>query len=83
MGLLDSNKTRNPNFAEYNRVIIHYCDGASFSGDASSPVTIRDDGGRPRLLYLRGVRVLRAVLDELAASHKLGSVSALALRTRE
>ncbi|KAL6557597.1 hypothetical protein OROMI_017947 [Orobanche minor] len=33
-GILDQNKTFNPNFYNWNRVYLVYCDGSSFLGDA-------------------------------------------------
>jgi hypothetical protein len=59
-GMLDSDPAINPDFATWNRVILMYCDGASFSGDRDDPVVV---DGTP--LYFRGHRVLDALLDEL------------------
>ena len=33
---MDSNATINPTFANHNRIVLWYCDGASFSGDATA-----------------------------------------------
>lgn len=52
----------NPDFAHFNRVVLWYCDGASFSGNAENPVpspkTIH--GGQ---MFFRGRRVLDALLQ--------------------
>ena len=32
-GILGDNQTQNPDFYNWNRVKIRYCDGASFTGD--------------------------------------------------
>ena len=52
----------NPEFAQWNRVLLYYCDGASFSGDRADPVEV---GGTQ--IFFRGRRVLDALLDELLA----------------
>ena len=39
---------------------VHYCDGASFTGDATRPVRIGED-----LVYYRGKRIRDAVIDYL------------------
>jgi hypothetical protein len=48
---------------------IHYCDGASFTGDAAKPVRIGDD-----LVYYRGKRIRDAAIDYLL--HDAGMDSA-------
>ncbi|KAL3619109.1 Pectin acetylesterase 8 [Castilleja foliolosa] len=56
-----SNKPKfNPDFYDWNRIKIRYCDGASFTGDveAVDPVT---------KLYYRGARIFVAVIDDLLA----------------
>ncbi|KAL7159706.1 hypothetical protein ABFS83_01G045700 [Erythranthe nasuta] len=56
-----SNKPQfNPDFYNWNRVKIRYCDGSSFTGDveAVDPVT---------KLYYRGARVFVAVMEDLLA----------------
>ncbi|GAB4857960.1 Pectin acetylesterase 8 [Ancistrocladus abbreviatus] len=49
-----------PDFYNWNRVKIRYCDGASFTGDmqAINPVT---------KLHFRGARIWRAVIEDLLA----------------
>jgi hypothetical protein len=59
-GVMDSDPRQNPDFATWNRVVLWYCDGASFSGDRDAPLMV---GGTP--IYFRGKRVLDALLDEL------------------
>eukprot|EP00933_Yihiella_yeosuensis_P053242 TRINITY_DN5142_c3_g3_i1.p1 TRINITY_DN5142_c3_g3~~TRINITY_DN5142_c3_g3_i1.p1 ORF type:complete len:461 (-),score=61.49 TRINITY_DN5142_c3_g3_i1:63-1445(-) len=60
-GLLSNNCAENPDFCNWNKVYIRYCDGASYSGQAEHPVTARNG----RKLYFRGRRVLDAILDDL------------------
>ncbi|KAF5735242.1 pectinacetylesterase family protein [Tripterygium wilfordii] len=59
-GILSGKKNSNPDFYDWNRIKIRYCDGSSFTGDveAVSPSTG---------LYLRGARVWRAIIDDLLA----------------
>ena len=53
-GPLDRDPQRNPTFARFNRVLLGYCDGASFTGDRAAPLRTR--GGA--LLHLRGRAVV-------------------------
>ena len=62
-GILDENPTASPVLAGYNHVVLWYCDGASFSGDAEQPADV--DGTK---IYFRGRRVLDAILDVLLDS---------------
>ncbi|XP_050233690.1 pectin acetylesterase 7 [Mercurialis annua] len=59
-GILGGKQSANPDFYNWNRIKIKYCDGSSFTGDveAVDPKTN---------LYFRGERVWRAVIDELLA----------------
>ncbi|KAL8148296.1 hypothetical protein AgCh_005607 [Apium graveolens] len=57
-GILSNNASRNPDFYNWNRVKIRYCDGASFSGNS-----IFDDG--TSLLYFRGQKIWEAIIVDL------------------
>ncbi|XP_057508674.1 pectin acetylesterase 9-like [Actinidia eriantha] len=57
-GILGSNASLNPDFYNWNRVKIRYCDGASFAGDATF-----DNG--TTLLYFRGQRIWKAIILDL------------------
>ncbi|WCJ28988.1 Pectinacetylesterase family protein [Euphorbia peplus] len=59
-GILGSKQAANPDFYNWNRIKIKYCDGSSFTGDveAVDPKTN---------LHFRGERVWRAVIDDLLA----------------
>ncbi|KAJ9134920.1 hypothetical protein P3X46_032160 [Hevea brasiliensis] len=59
-GILGSKQAANPDFYNWNRIKIKYCDGSSFTGDveAVDPKT---------QLYFRGERVWQAVIDDLLA----------------
>ncbi|KAL5220173.1 hypothetical protein ABZP36_024886 [Zizania latifolia] len=58
-GILSNDKQLNSDFYNWNKVVVRYCDGASFSGDAEAQDT---DGST---IYFRGLRIWNAVLDEL------------------
>uniref|UniRef100_A0A0E0CBG7 Pectin acetylesterase n=1 Tax=Oryza meridionalis TaxID=40149 RepID=A0A0E0CBG7_9ORYZ len=58
-GILSNNQTVNSDFYNWNKVVIRYCDGASFSGNAEA----QDQDGST--LHFRGLRIWQAVLDEL------------------
>eukprot|EP00931_Biecheleriopsis_adriatica_P013651 TRINITY_DN11510_c0_g1_i3.p1 TRINITY_DN11510_c0_g1~~TRINITY_DN11510_c0_g1_i3.p1 ORF type:complete len:451 (+),score=78.31 TRINITY_DN11510_c0_g1_i3:71-1423(+) len=60
-GLLSLSCRNNPDFCDWNKVYVRYCDGASYAGEVDHPVTTKSG----RKLYFRGRRVLDAVLDDL------------------
>ncbi|XVF13794.1 hypothetical protein REPUB_Repub08aG0238400 [Reevesia pubescens] len=59
-GILNNKHQFNPDFYNWNRIKVRYCDGASFTGDvaAVNPVTN---------LHFRGARVWLAVMEDLLA----------------
>ncbi|KAG9139964.1 hypothetical protein Leryth_010498 [Lithospermum erythrorhizon] len=59
-GILHNKPKFNPDFYNWNRIKVRYCDGSSFTGDveAVNPATN---------LHFRGQRVFRAVMDDLFA----------------
>ncbi|XBI69320.1 hypothetical protein VPH35_048403 [Triticum aestivum] len=58
-GILSSDQPLNPDFYNWNRVYVRYCDGGSFSGDAEGQAP---DGST---LYFRGLRIYEAVIAEV------------------
>ncbi|KAJ1286601.1 hypothetical protein BS78_03G364900 [Paspalum vaginatum] len=60
-GILSNHHLENPDFYDWNIVVIRYCDGASFAGDAEGEDL---DGTK---LFFRGLRIWEAVVDELMA----------------
>ena len=64
---MDASMQHNPEFASWNQVLLAYCDGGSFSGDAASALSWPDprDPRRNFTLYFRGRRVLHLLLDTL------------------
>ncbi|KAL3498104.1 hypothetical protein ACH5RR_040836 [Cinchona calisaya] len=59
-GILSNKPEFNPDFYNWNRVKVRYCDGSSFTGDveAVNPITN---------LHFRGARVFLAVIEDLLA----------------
>ncbi|WJX88236.1 [Wnt protein] O-palmitoleoyl-L-serine hydrolase [Trifolium repens] len=59
-GFFSNNKTFNPDFYNWNRIQVRYCDGSSFTGDveAVDPETN---------LHYRGGRIFVAVIEDLLA----------------
>ncbi|XP_042505727.1 pectin acetylesterase 9 isoform X2 [Macadamia integrifolia] len=57
-GILSNNMSLNPDFYNWNRVKLRYCDGASFAGDGKF-----DNGTNS--LYFRGQRIWKAIILDL------------------
>ncbi|XP_072989149.1 pectin acetylesterase 8-like [Typha latifolia] len=59
-GILGNNEKSNPDFYNWNRIKIRYCDGSSFTGDVETvdPATN---------LHYRGARIWLAVIEDLLA----------------
>uniref|UniRef100_A0A7N0U6U2 Pectin acetylesterase n=1 Tax=Kalanchoe fedtschenkoi TaxID=63787 RepID=A0A7N0U6U2_KALFE len=55
-GILSNDPQRNPDFFNWNRVKLRYCDGASFTGDSSDPA---------HQLEFRGQRIWSVAMEEL------------------
>ncbi|KAB2632059.1 notum-like protein [Pyrus ussuriensis x Pyrus communis] len=59
-GILNGRHMFNPDFYNWNRVKVRYCDGASFTGDVAA-VNLATG------LFFRGARIFRAVIEDLLA----------------
>ncbi|KAF7040851.1 hypothetical protein CFC21_050724 [Triticum aestivum] len=70
-GILGGDQLQNPDFYNWNKVYVRYCDGASFSGDAEAQA---QDG---TTLYFRGLRIYEAVIDELMEKGLANATQAL------
>jgi O-palmitoleoyl-L-serine hydrolase len=70
--MLSNNLTYNPDFASFNKVYIRYCDGASYSGDLTDPLVVGET-----TLYMRGRRIVDAVVDDLLMNHDLLQASSV------
>jgi len=70
-GIVDANCTVNPTFCDFNRVLVTYCDGTSFSGDREQPVTYKTPLNKTVHIWFRGHRNLKATLETLMEDHGL------------
>ncbi|CAH8311350.1 unnamed protein product [Eruca vesicaria subsp. sativa] len=58
-GILSNKAAENPDFYNWNKVKVRYCDGASFSGDSEN---------KAAQLQFRGKRIFLAVMEDLMAN---------------
>ncbi|XP_019252970.1 PREDICTED: pectin acetylesterase 8-like isoform X7 [Nicotiana attenuata] len=58
-GILHDDSRINPDFYNWNRVRVRYCDGSSFTGDV-------EDVDPDTKLYYRGARIFRAIMNDLS-----------------
>ncbi|CAM6123171.1 unnamed protein product [Calypogeia fissa] len=71
-GILNSSPVDNPDFYNWNKVFVKYCDGACFTGDVSIPVEVGlnatrliDSAAPVAKIFLRGQRIWEALMREL------------------
>ncbi|CAO2838830.1 unnamed protein product [Amaranthus hypochondriacus] len=57
-GILSNNISQNPDFYNWNRIKLRYCDGASFAGNS------KFDNGTS-LMYFRGQKIWQAIIFDL------------------
>ncbi|XP_065879332.1 pectin acetylesterase 7-like [Euphorbia lathyris] len=60
-GFLGGVQSLNPDFYNWNRVKVRYCDGASFTGDVEEPLKVNQTAQ----LFFRGQRIWDAIMAEL------------------
>ncbi|KAM0884150.1 hypothetical protein ACQ4PT_031188 [Festuca glaucescens] len=70
-GILGSDQQLNPDFYNWNKVYVRYCDGASFSGDTEGRA---QDGS---ILHFRGLHIYEAIIDELMRKGLANATQAL------
>ena len=73
-GPLGEDPVNNPNFHDWNHVMLGYCDGASFSGNVENPI---DVGGKK--IYFRGFRNLKAIMTHLLTKNGLNKATEVLL----
>ncbi|XP_042431212.1 pectin acetylesterase 5-like isoform X2 [Zingiber officinale] len=71
VGILSSIPSQNPDFYNWNKVKVRYCDGASFSGYRESEVQ------NGTILFFRGQRIWEAIMGELLQKGLANSKQAL------
>lgn len=64
---------KNPDFCNFNRVWLVYCDGNSFSGNRDEAVPVTGLDGKVKPLYFRGRRIIDETLKALAQDFGLSS----------
>ncbi|OAY24269.1 hypothetical protein MANES_17G001700v8 [Manihot esculenta] len=69
-GIMSNRKQFNPDFYNWNRVKIRYCDGASFTGDV-------EEVNPETKLHFRGARIYVAAIEELLAKGMKNAENAL------
>ncbi|KAM3359262.1 pectin acetylesterase 11 isoform X2 [Capsicum galapagoense] len=57
-GILHNTSIKNPEFYNWNRVRVKYCDGSSFTADVKQV-------DRENKLYFRGARIFKAIMEDL------------------
>jgi len=67
-GPMDDNCTKNPDFCNYNKVYMQYCDGNSFSSNRQDALVVNG-----KKLYFRGKQIIDAALDTLKRDYNLAS----------
>lgn len=71
-GYLSTDAKENPVMYNWNHVMLHYCDGASFSGNNATSTTYKGTQ-----LFFRGKRVREAMAQDLFESRGLASATDL------
>jgi hypothetical protein len=59
-GILSDQRSQNPDFSNWNRVMVRYCDGSAFTGDVEEVDAVSK-------LHFRGQRIWQAVMEDLLA----------------
>eukprot|EP01064_Diplonema_japonicum_P033817 TRINITY_DN6773_c0_g1_i1.p1 TRINITY_DN6773_c0_g1~~TRINITY_DN6773_c0_g1_i1.p1 ORF type:complete len:442 (+),score=72.56 TRINITY_DN6773_c0_g1_i1:70-1326(+) len=72
-GLMNPDCHHNPDFCNFNRVKLSYCDGTSFSGDVSTPITVNNTA-----LHFKGKQNMISSFNKLL-SMGLGSAKRVVL----
>ena len=74
-GVLSSDPRINPDFHTWNKLFLHYCDGASFGSGRTDPIAI-SSGGKPGQMWLRGRANFNAIIDYFLTNATLGMAEA-------
>ena len=69
-GPVGADPAQNPSFSSFNRVILWYCCGGSFTGDRTDPITV--NGSQ---VWFRGRRNLVALLSYLTEQHGMSDAT--------
>uniref|UniRef100_A0A251VA74 Pectin acetylesterase n=1 Tax=Helianthus annuus TaxID=4232 RepID=A0A251VA74_HELAN len=69
-GMFHNKPKYNPDFYNWNRIKVRYCDGASFTGDV-------EEVDPKTNLHFRGARIFRAVIEDLLAKGMKNATNAM------
>lgn len=78
-GIMSNNASLNPTFHEWNKVFIHYCDGASMGSSRVAPIATTDRAGKPALMWMRGRNCFNAVVHHLLTALKMDAATEVIL----
>merc|ERR1712166_70576 len=67
-GLMSQDAAINPDFHDWNKVFLHYCDGASFSSSRQDPIDVFTRGGASVQMWFRGRQNFNALVAHLQTS---------------
>ncbi|CAM6112340.1 unnamed protein product [Calypogeia fissa] len=67
VGMLSNSPVESPDFYNWNRIYLKYCDGGSFNGDVSDPMRVANSSinGTGPFIFLRGQRIWEALMEDL------------------
>ena len=74
-GINSPDPSVNPDFFDWNLVWVVYCDGASFTGNREHPLI----DGSGNTIYMRGKRVLNAIINDLLYNREFKLAEAIIL----
>lgn len=75
LGLMDRKLMGNP-MANWNYILLRYCDGFMFAGDVKQPIEAYDSKTRkPYTLHFRGFAILQAIMDDLMGKPRQATLS--------
>ena len=76
-GTMNSSSATNPLAHDWNKVLMNYCDGGSYSGNNATPTMVAypNAASPPRPMYYRGYRNLNFALETLVKDWHLGDAT--------
>jgi hypothetical protein len=77
-GLQSSLKSDNKEMWDWNHAYINYCDGGSYAGDVTDPVSVTVDG-KDKVVYMRGRHVLEGIYDTLIQGFGLNAAESVVI----
>jgi len=71
--MISSDKAKNPEFSDWNKIVMRYCDGVGFIGNTELPFNLTNYEGKGinKVLYFRGMQNVFETLDHLRKNEKL------------